>query len=310
MKVRAEDFKDGYHDYAIRNGGLQVFPRLVAEPPAPPSAEEGEDVLPSPDLDGFLSGVAPLDAIMGGKVERGTTTLITGPSGVGKSTLTGQYVHAAVKRGEFCAVFLFDERRHAWLARLAGIGIDFGQSQSAGLLSVEHINPAELSPGEFAHRVRCHVEENDARVIVIDSLNGYEMSMPGERNLALHLNEMSEYLNQRGANAFLTLEQQGLLGNVKAASSVTYIADNVILLRYFEAFGEVRRALSVIKKRMGSHERSIREFTISSDEGLAVGKPTRDFNGVLSGSLTYVGLSRDTMATADALIGSESAGQS
>jgi circadian clock protein KaiC len=280
-KVRAEDFKDGYHDYAIRGGGLQVFPRLVADEATASAEGRGAGK--------FLSDVAALDAIVGGEIERGTSTLVVGPSGVGKSTLTSQYAHAAVKRGERCAVFLFDERRAAWLARTAGLGMNFGPAVDDGRLTLEHVNPAALSPGEFAHRVRLHVEERAASVIIIDSLNGYEMGMPGERHLALHLNEMAEYLNQRGVNALMTLEQHGLVGDVRAASAVTYIADNVILLRYFEAFGEVRRAMSVIKKRMGAHERLVREFSISSKLGLAVGAPLRDFNGVLTGTLTYVG---------------------
>jgi circadian clock protein KaiC len=280
-KVRAEDFKDGYHDYAIRSGGLQVFPRLVADEAGASAAGRGAGK--------FLSDVAPLDALVGGEIERGTATLIVGPSGVGKSTLASQYVHAAAKRGERGAVFLFDERCDAWLGRSAGHGMDFGPALGDGRLALEHVNPAALSPGEFAHRVRTSVEGRSSSVIVIDSLNGYEMGMPGERHLALHLNEMVEYLNQRGVNALLTLEQHGLVGNVKAASAVTFIADNVVMLRYFEAFGEVRRAMSVIKKRMGAHERLVREFAISSQRGLSVGEPVRDFNGVLTGTLTYVG---------------------
>jgi circadian clock protein KaiC len=226
--------------------------------------------------------------LLGGGIAAGSSTLILGPAGTGKSLLTLQYIAAAVKRGEKAALFVFDEELGLLMTRAKGMGIDLSAMHDAKQVIIEQMDAAELTPGEFSHRVRDRVDREHARIVVIDSLNGYQASMPEEEFLTLHLHELLQYLNRRGVATFLTIAQHGMMGDMRQPIDITYLSDTVIMLRYFEAFGRVRRALSVIKKRAGAHENTIREFTIGSS-GLTVGEPLEQFQGVLRGVPTYVG---------------------
>jgi circadian clock protein KaiC len=236
----------------------------------------------------MTSDVTELDALLGGGVEQGSSTLILGPAGTGKSLFALQFIAAAVRRGEKAALFVFDEELGLLFDRVRVMGIDLEAMRDAGSLHIEQVDAAELSPGEFAHRVRASVDTARAKTVVVDSLNGYQAAMPEENALVLHVHELLQYLNRQGANTFLTVAQHGLVGDMKAPVDVTYLADTVILLRYFEALGRVRRAVSVIKKRTGAHEESIREFRIGKT-GLVLGAPLEDFQGVLRGVPTFVG---------------------
>ena len=277
IKYRARKFRGGYHDFTIRTGGLEVYPRLV-------SAEHRRSF----PRDRLPSGSEGLDALLGGGVERGASCLVLGPAGTGKSLVALYFIVSAVKRGEKAALFAFDEELGLLFDRTLGIGIDLQAMVDAGSLVVQQVDAAELSPGEFTALVRNCVDFQGIKTVVIDSLNGYQASMPEESFLLLHIHELLQYLNRQGATTFLTVAQHGLVGDMKAPVDVTYLADTVILLRYFEAFGEVHRAMSVIKKRAGPHEKSIREFNISAD-GLVVGAPLKDFHGVLRGVPNFVG---------------------
>ena len=276
-KYRGRAFRGGYHDFAIRTGGVSVFPRLVA-------AEHRART----DRVSVSSGVAQLDALLGGGVDQGSSTLILGPAGAGKSTFALQFVAAALERGEKAAMFIFDEELGLLLDRARKMGLDFQRMLDAGRLHIEQVDAAELSPGEFANRVRAAVDEAQTKTVVIDSLNGYQAAMPQENALVLHVHELLQYLNRRGATTFLTVAQHGLVGDMRAPVEVTYLADTVILLRYFEALGRVRRAVSVIKKRTGHHEETIREYRIGQ-QGLTMGAPLGDFQGVLHGVPSFVG---------------------
>jgi circadian clock protein KaiC len=273
-KFRGQRYRGGYHDFAIKTGGLVVYPRLV---PAE-HARCPEDGL-------LLSGNKELDALLGGGIELGVSVLLLGPAGSGKSSLAALYARAAAARGERAAMFLFDERVEVLRKRAAGLGIDLAPHLESGRLTAQPVDPAELSPGEFAHAVRAAVEPPGggpgARVVVIDSLNGYLQAMPEERFLTAQLHELLNYLGHRGVVTFLVLAQHGMVGPMESEVDTTYLADTVILLRYFEARGEVRQALSVVKKRTGRHERTIRELRL--DGGIRVGEPLRDFQGVLTG---------------------------
>jgi circadian clock protein KaiC len=232
------------------------------------------------------SGVAELDILLGGGLEQGSSTLLLGPAGSGKSTLTLQFVKAAVERGEKAAMFIFDEELGLLIHRAAPLGYDLAKMRDSGQLMIMQLDAAELSPGEFAHRVRASVEQSNARTVVIDSLNGYQAAMPQENSLILHMHELLQFLNRHGASTFVTVAQHGLLGTeMKAPVDVTYLADTVILLRYFEAKGAVRRAISVIKKRTGFHEDTIREFIL--DHGIVVGEPLLEFHGILRGTPVF-----------------------
>jgi len=279
IKYRGVKFRGGYHDVTITKGGLNVFPRLVA-------SEYRNSLVRTTKS----SGIAELDNLLGGGVETGSSTLILGPAGTGKSLLAIVNVVAAVKRGEKAAMFVFDEELGLLFDRMKGLGIDLEAMQNTGSLIVEQVDAAELSPGEFAHRVRRQVDENDIKTVVIDSLNGYQASMPEENSLILHMHELLQYLNRRGAATFMTVAQHGLVGDMKAPVDVTYLADTVVLLRYFEAMGSVRRAVSVIKKRTGTHESTIREYRIDH-RGLTIGAPLNEFQGVLRGVPIYSGAS-------------------
>jgi circadian clock protein KaiC len=234
------------------------------------------------------SGIAEIDELLGGGVERGSSTLVIGPAGTGKSTFALQFMAAAVRRGEKAAVFVFDEELGLLFERMKVMGINLEELQAAGGLHIEQLDAAELSPGEFAHRVRARVDSAGAKTVIIDSINGYQASMPNEHALILHMHELLQYLNRQGANTYLTVAQHGLVGDMKSPVDVTYLADTVVLLRYFEATGQVRRAVSIIKKRTGFHEDTIREYRISN-RGLSLGGPLSDFQGVLRGVPNFVG---------------------
>jgi circadian clock protein KaiC len=276
-KYRGQAFRGGYHDFTIKTGGVSVFPRLRA-------LEHRTDF----ERCTLESGIAELDALLGGGIERGSSTLLIGPAGTGKSLFALQFVDAAVKRGEKAALFIFDEELGLLFGRTKTLGFDLEDYQRQGLIHIEQLDAAELSPGEFAQRVRDRVASFDAKTVVIDSINGYQASMPEENALILHMHELLQYLNRQGANTFVTVAQHGLVGDMKSPVDVTYLADTVVLLRYFEALGKVRRAISVVKKRTGMHEQTIREFKIGKG-GLSLGEPLSGFQGVLRGVPTFVG---------------------
>jgi circadian clock protein KaiC len=276
MKYRGRRFRGGYHDFTIKTGGLEVYPRIVA-------SEHRTRFEREP----MSSGVAGLDDLLGGGIQRGSSALILGPAGTGKSLFAVSFVMSAIARGEKAAMFIFDEELGLLFARMLEIGIDLQACVDEGSLLVEQVDAAELSPGEFAARVRDCVSKRDIRTVVIDSLNGYQAAMPQEQFLVLHIHELLQYLNRQGASTYLTVAQHGLVGDMKAPVDVTYLADTVVLLRYFEAAGMVRRAISVIKKRAGGHEKTIREFDIGTG-GLAVGEPLYGFQGVLRGVPNFV----------------------
>lgn len=277
VKYRGRRFRGGYHDFAIETGGVRVFPRLI-------SAEHKS---------GFERGListdsTELNALLGGGVDRGSSLLVLGPAGTGKSLLLLTFIRTAIERGERAAMFIFDEERELLIQRARGLGIDLQAMVDSEALVLEQVDAAELTPGEFSERVRICVETHGARTVAIDSLNGYQAAMPGEHALVLHMHELLQYLNRRGATTFLTVAQHGLVGDMKSPVDLTYLADTVVLLRYFEAFGRVRRAISVVKKRTGMHEHSIREYQIGG-RGITLGKPLENFQGVLRGVPMLVG---------------------
>jgi circadian clock protein KaiC len=277
IKYRGQRYRGGHHDFVIDTGGVRVFPRLISAEHRSPFQRE---VLKTESHE--------LNALLGGGIERGSSVLILGPAGTGKSLYALTFVVGAVRRGERVAMFVFDEELGLLFERAKGLGIDLQAMVDANQLVIEQVDAAELTPGELSERVRYCVEENDARTVVIDSLNGYQAAMPGEQELVLHMHELLQYLNRRGASTFLTVAQHGLVGDMKAPVDVTYLADTVILLRYFEARGRVRRAISVIKKRTSAHEDTIREYKIDGN-GVTLGEPLIEFQGVLRGVPQLVG---------------------
>ncbi len=277
VKCRGQSFRTGYHDFKIERGGVRVFPRLVA-------AEHHREAFADTPV---KSGIAELDALLGGGLAQGSSTLIIGPAGTGKSLLQLHYVAAAVERGERAAFFAFDEELGLLISRAKGLGFDLRAMRDAGAVVIEQMDTTELSPGEFADRVRGCVDRESIGTVAIDGLDGYLAAMPEERYLILHLHELLQYLNRHGASTFLSVAQHGTIGDMKTID-VTYLADTVILLRYFEAQGHVRRAISVIKKRTGHHEDTIREFSING-AGMTLGPSLAKFQGVLHGVPTYVG---------------------
>jgi circadian clock protein KaiC len=277
VKYRGQKYRGGYHDFTIMSDGLHVFPRLVA-------AEHRGQYLRQQ----LSSGIGEMDALLGGGIETGSSTLILGPAGTGKSLISLIFAAAAVLRGEKAALFIFDEELGLLFERMKNIGIDLHELQKTGNLLIEQVDAAELSPGEFSHRVRRCVSDGNIKTVVIDSINGYQAAMPEENALVLHMHELLLYLNRKGAATFMTVAQHGLVGDMQAPVDITYLADTVILLRYFEALGKVRRAISIIKKRTGSHESTIREYRISK-QGMTIGEPLDAFQGVLRGVPTYVG---------------------
>lgn len=281
MKLRGQSYRGGYHDFVVRRGGLDVFPRLIA-------AEHnlGQDR-------GILkSGNAELDALMGGGLQFGTSAVLLGPAGTGKSTTALQYARAAAARGERAVVFAFDERLETILERTAGLGMDIAPDINSGRIVIQTVDAAEVSPGEFAHWVRAAVEGTDGtpgtKVVVIDSLNGYLHAMPEERFLIAQLHELLAYLGHKGVVTFLIVAQHGLFGNMQTPIDTTYLADTVVLFRYFESMGQVRQAVSVVKKRSGKHERTIRELRLGGG-GLTFGAPLTEFHGVLTGTPAFRG---------------------
>jgi circadian clock protein KaiC len=271
LKLRGSSFREGFHDYGIKKGGLSIYPRLVASEHKAEFAREH-----------ISSGIPELDALVGGGIDRGTSTLLIGPAGAGKSTIAARYAFAAMARGETAAVYLFDEGTRSYLSRLKNLGFDAAPFLQNGRFLLYQVDVAELSPGEFANRVRQVVERDGARVVVIDSLNGFMNAMPGEKYLPMQLHELTTFLNQKGVASFMVLAQHGLIGReMQTPVDVSYLADSVLLLRFFEAKGEVRQAISMIKKRSGHHERSIRELRLH--DGIIVGDPLFDFKGVLTG---------------------------
>jgi circadian clock protein KaiC len=285
MKLRGQMYRGGYHDFIIQKGGLKVFPRLIA----------GEHV--RPQNRGLLkSDSTELDALLGGGLQYGTSVVLLGPAGSGKSTLAIQYARAAASRGERSVLFTFDERLETLLERTTGLGMDITKYVESGHIAIHPIDTAELSPGEFADRVRRAAEgeggEAGARIVVLDSLNGYMNAMPEERFLTAQLHELLTYLGHKGVVTFLVVAQHGLVGHMESPIDTTYLADTVILFRYFEAIGEVRQAISVLKKRSGKHERTIRELSLG-ETGITIGQPLKDFQGVLSGTPRYRGPDRE-----------------
>lgn len=284
VKYRGQKYRGGWHDFTIMADGIHVFPRLVA-------AEHRNPVNRSV----ASSGVAELDALLGGGVDSGSSTLILGPAGTGKSLISMVFATAAVARGERVALFIFDEELGLLYARMLKMGIDLQALENSGNLMIQQVDAAELSPGEFAHRVRACVDKDQIKTVVIDSINGYQAAMPEENALVLHMHELLLYLNRQGASTFMTVAQHGLVGDMRAPVDITYLADTVILLRYFEALGQVRRAMSIIKKRTGTHESTIREYRISHN-GLRIGAPLAQFQGVLTGVPNYSGEATPLMA--------------
>jgi circadian clock protein KaiC len=277
-KVRGAIFRDGYHDYDIANGGIVVYPRLVA-------AEHHEQYARNE----MSSGIPNLDAMVGGGLKAGTTTLLLGPAGAGKSTIAMKYAAAALIRGENAAIYTFDEVLETLFERSEKLCLNgVRQYYQSGQLHVQQVNPAELSPGAFAQEVRRAVEESAAKVIVIDSLNGYMSAMPEERFLTTHLHELFAYLNQRGVLTIVVVAQHGLLGTMIAELDISYMADTVLLLRYYELDAAIHQAISVFKKRTGPHERTLRELKIESD-GVRVGAPLTGFRGIMTGVPEYTG---------------------
>lgn len=278
QKLRGVDFIGGYHDVALRKGGLRIYPRLIA-------ADHHQTFLG----EAVPSGNAEIDALLGGGPLRGTSTLLTGPAGSGKTNVALQYVVAACRRGERSCVFEFDERTGTLLARAKAIGMDLQPHIDSGLLELRQMDPSEITPGEFAWEIRECVEERNARLIVIDSLNGYLSSMPQEKQLMLQMHELLSYLNQNGVATFFLNPQQGLVGTASIANlNVSYMADTVILFQFFETGGHIRKAISVVKNRSGPHEDAIRELRIGSD-GLRLSEPLQAFRGILTGTPEFVG---------------------
>lgn len=277
VKYRGQHFRGGYHDFKIVTGGVNVYPRLV-------SAEHYTGAR----RENLATDSAPLNALLGGGIEIGSSLLILGPAGTGKSLLALTFVMGAINRGEKAAMFLFDEERGLLIRRAKGLGFDLAPMIEDGRLLLEQVDAAELAPGEFSAKVRSCVEEHGVLTVVIDSLNGFQAAMPEENALILHMHELLQYLNRQGATTFLTVAQHGLVGDMQSPVDVTYLADTVILLRYFEALGRVRRAMSVVKKRTGPHEDTIREYLVGVN-GITLGEPLTEFQGVLRGVPVLVG---------------------
>lgn len=282
VKMRGVDFQSGMHDFNIETGGLIVFPRLGA-PEVKEPFEKGA----------LRSEIEDMESLLGG-LDYGTSTIITGPAGVGKSTMALMYAHTAAKNGERAAMYLFDESLDTLYKRAASIDLDIRKYVADGLIHIRQIELAEFTPGELAHLVSQDVEKNDTRIVVIDSVNGYLMATPQERFLTMQFHELLSYLNRKGVVSILILGQYGLVGSMHTPIDMSYLADTVVLLRYFEAQGEVRQAISVLKKRTGRHERTIREFRIDAG-GIRLGRPLSDFHGVLTGVPVYHGEDKKLM---------------
>jgi circadian clock protein KaiC len=271
-KYRGIGFRGGYHDFTIRRGGLEVFPRLIASEHGKPRVTQRIE-----------SGLTELDTLLGGGIERGSSTLIVGPAGSGKSSLATRFALSAAQRGEKSAFFIFDESVHTLVNRAAGLGMDLREPMDKKLMTMQRVDPAELCPGEFVQRIRKSVDEDGVSMLVIDSLNGYLSAMPEERFLTIQLHELTTYLGEANVATILIGAHQGLIGGPMISPvDASYLADAVVLLRYYETQGEVRQAISVVKKRGGEHERTIREFKMEGGK-IRVGSPLRNFRGILTG---------------------------
>ncbi|HQU83576.1 MAG TPA: gas vesicle protein GvpD [Pyrinomonadaceae bacterium] len=282
VKMRGVDFQSGTHDFNIETGGVVIFPRL------------GAPISPNVLTTGTLrSNVDDIEELLGG-LDYGTSTILTGPAGIGKSTMALMYAHTAAEKGERAAIYLFDEAVETLYKRTAALGLDVEKYVENGLIYIRQVQLAELTPGELGHLIRTDIEKNDTRVVVIDSVNGYLMATPQERFLTMQFHELLSYLNRRGIVSILVVGQYGLVGNMQTPIDLSYLADTVVLLRYFEAQGEVRQAISVLKKRTGKHERTIREFRIA-EGGIRLGQPLTEFHGVLTGIPVYHGKSEGLM---------------
>lgn len=278
-KMRGIPFRDGYHDFSIERGGIRLYPRLIAGQHFEEMREET-----------VSTGLPEVDSLLCGGVERGSSVLIMGAAGVGKSTLAGQLARTATARSEKVLFFMFDETVRAFRARNRTLGLAIDTAINDELLQLKQVDSAEFSPGEFAHVVMSAVDKDDAKVVVIDSLSGYLSAMPEERFLATHVHELLTFLSYRNVLTVLTLAQHGVVGEyVQSPVDISYLADTVLLIRYFEAFGAVRRALSVVKKRSGPHEVLVREMSIRPPNGIVIGEPLRHFCGVLTGRPSYTG---------------------
>ena len=277
VKMRGVKYRGGFHDFEIETGGVAVFPRLVA-------AEHHRPF--TGDL--VSTGIPRMDEMLGGGLSPGTNTLLSGPSGVGKTSTAVRCGLTAMERGEKAAYFLFDEGKATMLARAAAMNMDLQAHLDSGMLQLSQIDPAELSPGEFASRVRSAVERDGVRFLVIDSLNAFLQAMPGEKYLLLQMHEMLSYLNQQGVITMLVLGQHGMVGDVRSDIDLSYLSDTIFLFRYFEARGSLLKAFSVVKSRVTPHQSSIREFQLTPG-GIEVGEPLKDFEGVLSGAPAYRG---------------------
>jgi circadian clock protein KaiC len=277
-KLRRSAYREGFHDYIIRTGGVVVFPRLIAAEHPPETNHEY-----------VKSGIAELDSLVGGGLDRGTSTLLMGPAGCGKTSIALKWLATAAERGEKSLAYIFEETKSTLLNRAAGLGVAIQNHVDSGLVRIDPSDPAEMSPGEFVEGVRYGVENEGVRLLLIDSLNGFLQSMPGEQFLALHLHELLTYLNNKNVLTLMILAQAGMIGSaMQTPVDVSYLADNILVLRYFEARGEVRQAISMIKKRSGNHERTIRELKLEPGR-IALGKPLTDFHGVLSGVPVLLG---------------------
>jgi circadian clock protein KaiC len=283
IKFRGSDFISGFHDFSIHRGGLVIYPRLVAADHSTPYVHEV-----------LKSGVSAFDDLMGGGIDRGTSTLLVGPPGSGKSTIALQCAAAAAARGDHAVAFAFDETKSALLARSVSIGMNLVEGIGPGQIALRQIDPVAISPGEFAHLVSEAVERDGARIVIIDSLNGYLNAMPRDNYLTAQLHELLSYLNYRGVTTFLTVAQSGMIGsNMTSPIDASYLADSVVLLRYFELAGRVRKSISVIKKRTGGHEGSIRELWFNS-HGVQLSEPLLGLRGVLTGGPTESPATKDS----------------
>jgi circadian clock protein KaiC len=276
-KLRGVSFREGNHDYVIARGGLRVFARLVASEHHTPFKKTSAG-----------SGNAELDALLGNGLHHGTSNLIIGPAGSGKSTIAIMFAHAAGKRDEKVDYYVFDETTATLCERAAEMKIDVRPHMESGRLRIHQVDPAEISPGELSARIRDRVEKEKVRIVILDSLNGYVTAMPQEEYLHLHLHELLTYLNQQGVMTIMVLAQHGLIGSMGTPIDVSYLADSVIITRYFEALGSIRKAISIIKKRSGPHEATVRELMLTAG-GVKVGPPLSDFQGVLTGVPSYLG---------------------
>jgi circadian clock protein KaiC len=276
-KLRGSPYREGFHDYTIATGGISIYPRLIA-------AEHK----PGFERKCVPSGLNGLDELFNGGIDTGTSTLFIGPAGCGKSTIALRYAVSSAQRGEKAVIFTFDEALGTLIERATGLGMELAPLFANGTLEIQQIDPAELAPGEFVSRVRRLVDKEHLRVVVLDSLNGFLNAMPHEQFLAMQLHELLSYLGQQGVATILTLAQHGFIGSMQSTVDVSYLADTVLLFRYFEYAGEIRQALSVIKKRSGPHERAIRELILGEGR-ISVGEPLKDFRGVLTGTPDFNG---------------------